>query len=179
MIVFLRSGFGYAYLRPKAVFFAFSWAFGLYTAYSWLEPGQWTANGAFCTFGVAAMLLYWLHLSWTFATELRGNATHDNDSGKPHTLRILGWFGVPPSPAIRNLWVIWIEPGLVLLAAFAVQLPRPNFRSLSTWLLLAAISLWLKEALNYWLQLRQRKRQRGTMDDAKEGLEKIRRRRVT
>ncbi len=173
VIVFLRSGFGYAYLRPKAVFFAFSWAFTLFTAYSWIEPGKWYANGSLCLYGMATIALYWLQLSWTFATELRGNATHDNDSGNPHTLRILGWCGAQPSPAVRNFWVIWVEPVIVLLAAIAARLLL-NAQNLSTWLLLASACLWTKEALNHWLQLRQRKRQRDTMDDAREGLDEKR-----
>lgn len=170
VIVFLRSGFGYAYLRPKAIFFAFSWAFTLYSAYSWIEPGKWRMNSVLCIYGMAAIALYWLHLIVTFVTELLGTATHDNDSGKPHTLRILGWFGFRAPPAVRNFWVTWVEPAVVLIAALAVRLPGLDARNLSTWLLLAAPCLWLKEALNYWLQIRQRKRQHDTMEDAREGL---------
>ena len=169
VIVFLRSGFGYAYFRPKSIFVAFAWAFILFSAYAWLEPGKWSANAAVCLYGIAVIVLYLLHFMWSFASELRGNATHDNDSGTPHTLRILSLLGKPVSPTGRNIWVIWIEPAAVLAIALVIQFVS-SARNLSAWLILAACSLWLKESLNYWLQLRQRKRHKDTLDDAKEGL---------
>ncbi len=169
VIVFLRSGFGYAYLRPRSIFMAFSWAFTLFTVYAWIDPGTWPKYSALCCFGIAAVVLYWLHFIRAFASELRGTATHDNDSGKPHTLRILSWVKVPLPPSLRIFWVLWVEPAFVLLTAVAAFWPL-GAKNLSTWLFLAALCLWLKEALNYWSHLRQRKRQRDAMDDAKDCL---------
>jgi hypothetical protein len=46
-------------------------------------------------------------------------------------------------------------------------------RHLSAWLIFAAVSLSIKEALNYWHSLRQKKRQRDVISDAEEGVDKI------
>lgn len=169
-IVYLRSGFGYAFLRPKAIFISFSWAFVLYTVYAWLEPGAWRRSAALCLFGLGAVLLYGAHLTFAFVSELRGTATHDNDSGVPHLVRILNSAGIQLPEQLRSLWAIWGEPTLVLLVALAARWPL-GASSLSTWLLLVAPCLWFKEALNHWLQIRQRKRQRDAMEDAQDGLD--------
>jgi hypothetical protein len=70
VLVFLRSSFGFVFLRPKSVFFAISWAFVLFVIYAWCEPDVWAAYRSVCLFGVAAMLLYWTHLVQAFAREL-------------------------------------------------------------------------------------------------------------
>lgn len=170
VLVFMRFGFGYAYLRPKSLFFAGSWAFLLFTVYAWYEPKVWAAHSSLCMFGVAAVVLYALHFTWAFASELRGTATHDNHAGTPHTLRIFQWLDLPVSAGSQNFWVIWAEPGFVLLAGLLCLGGGHAQRSLSTWLLLTGPCLWLKEALSYWLQLRQRKKQRDSFEDAEEGL---------
>ena len=169
-LVFLRSGFGYAYFRPKSFFIAVSWAFALFSFYAWHEPGVWPGYAALCCYGIAATLLYALHFIWAFANELRGTAKHDNYSGTPHTLRMLRLLEVPVSASFRDFWVTWIEPGAVLVAALVLRFAPVDAQNLSHWLLVVAASLWLKEALNYWLQLRRRKRQRDTMEDAQEGM---------
>lgn len=170
VIVYLRSGFGYAFLRPKSIFLAFSWALVLFTLYSWLEPGMWRSNAALCLFGLGAVFLYCHHLIRAFSSELRGNASHDHHSGNPHLLRILRRPEHQSPEQFRSLCAIWAEPALVLLAALAARwlLGAAN---LSAWLLLCAISLWLKESLNFWLQLRQRKRHRDAMEDAEDSLD--------
>ena len=170
VIVFLRSGFGYAYLRPKSVFISFSWAFLLFTTYAWLEPGKWRGNAVLCLFGLTAMLLYAVHLTAAFVSELRGNATHDNDSGTPHMLRLPRSAAVPQPDTFRAAWVMWAEPALVLLAAFVARWPL-GATNLSTWFFLTAPCLWLKEFLNHWLQIRQQKRRHDSMEDAKDGLQ--------
>lgn len=169
VIVYFRSGFGYTFLRPKSIFFAVSCAFAMFTVYACLEPGAWPGNAALCLFGMGAVILYALHLFIAFLNELRGTATHDNDSGTPHLLRLLQNIGIQPPEQLRLNWVLWAEPGLVLVAAILARWPLGAV-NLSAWLILAAICLWLKEALNFWLQLRQRKRHRDAMEDAEEGL---------
>lgn len=57
----------------------------------------------------------------------------------------------------------------MLLAALALRWPFGAV-GLSTWLLLTAPCLWLKETLNFWLQRRQVKRQRDALEDAEDGL---------
>lgn len=170
VILCLRSGFGYAFLRPRSIVLALSWALALFTAYSLLEPGMWPKNAAFCHFGIAAVLLYGMHFIVAFVSELRGTATHDNNSGTPHTFRILRLAGVPPSPRFQRCWVLWAEPSFVAMAAITVR-DELGTANLSTWLLLCAVALWLKEALNFWLQIRQAKRQRDAMEDAEHSLD--------
>ena len=55
VIVLLRSAFGFIYLGPKSVFFAFSWAFGLFTFYAFHEPEVWATYETLCFFGVVTM----------------------------------------------------------------------------------------------------------------------------
>jgi len=170
VLVFMRSGFGYAYLRPKSLLLACSWAFLLFTVYAWHEPRVWAAHSSLCVLGLASVALYALHLMWAFASQLRGSATHDNHAGTPHTLRMFQWLGLPVSTGSQNFWVIWAEPGFVLLAGMLCLAGGYAQASLSTWFLLAGSCLWLKESLSYWLQLRQRKKQRDSFEDAEEGL---------
>jgi len=170
VVVFLRSGFGYSYLRPKSLFLAFSWAFGLYCLYAWEQPRVWQHQREFCLFGLASITLYLLNLIYAFARELLGSATHDKYSGTPHILRILRLVGVSPPPEFQKLWASWMEPAIVVAVSLGMKMSGSVPASLSTWLFFSAYCLWLKEALNYWFQMRQQKRQRDTFDDAEDGL---------
>jgi len=170
VVVYFRSGFGFAYLRPKSVFLATIWAFTLFSIYAWNEPAVWKQHASLACFGMMASVLYLLHLMASVWSEARGNATHDHDSGIPHSFRLLRIAGSQPSAKARAAWLIWGEPFLVLLAALAAGWV-PNAKSLSTWLLISAVCLWLKEALNLWFQIRQRKRHRDAIQDAEDGLD--------
>jgi hypothetical protein len=163
-VVFLRSGFGYAYLRPKSIFFACSWAFALFCIYAWIEPGAWQHHAPICIFGMASMGLYWLHLSVAFVSQLRGSATHDNDSGTPHILRIVN------HPRLQAAWVMWGEPVLLLAAALTCGLLGPAWKNLSTWFLTVSLCLGFKEFLNHWFRIRHEKIQGDNLDDAKENI---------
>jgi hypothetical protein len=170
--VYLRSGFGYAYLGPKSIFLSGSWAFLLFTIFAWNEPRMWQRFAGLCLFGIVACALYTFHLVRAFGSELRGTAKHDNYSGTPHLIRILNSAGVQLPLEARALWTIWAEPALMLLAALLARWPLGS-ETLSAWLLLVAPCLWLKEALNHWLQLRQRKRQSDAMEDAEDSIDVI------
>src|SRR5690606_22769981 len=50
VVVFLRSGFGFAYFRPRSVFLAGIWAFALFTVYAWNEPAVWQWSASLCVF---------------------------------------------------------------------------------------------------------------------------------
>lgn len=168
-IVFLRYSFGYAYLRPKAVFFAFSWAFSLFSIFAWQEKTVWASNRALCIFGMAAVLLYWSHLTVSYVRELCGTGKHDNDSGTPIP------FGLPflrlqdPGPEAFLKWKMLAEPAIILVAASVLYLTGE--RPLSKWLVFAGVSLAIKEYLNLWFVLRQKKRQKDSFEDAAETLE--------
>lgn len=168
-IVFLRYSFGYAYLRPKAVFFAFSWAFSLFSIFAWQEKTVWSSTRAICIFGMSAVLLYWLHLAVSYVRELRGIGKHDNDSGTPIP------FGLP-FPRLRDFgpemllkWKMLAEPAVILVAASVLYVTGE--KAIPKWLVLAGVSLAIKEYLNFWFFLRQKKRQKDSFEDADETLE--------
>jgi hypothetical protein len=155
VVVYLRSSFGFSYLRSKAVFIAFSWAVVLFTVYSWLEPGRWQQFGSLCIFGMGAVVLYQVHLIPALRRETKRQGEHDSYSGTSHLIR---W--IPPASnkdsAEREMNIhLWAEPGLVLILAFIFRLT--GIKLLSSWLFLAAICLFLKELQNYWSELRKEK----------------------
>ena len=161
-IVFLRFSFGYRYLSPKSVFFAFSWAFTLFTIYAWNEPDVWREYRAACAFGSAAILLYWIHLLVAFIRECREQGRHDRYSGTPHAICLLRK-DLPWRKVV--MLELWAEPAAVLFAAAALRFLF-NERHLSGWLVFVGVCLWCKEALNYWLGLRVFKAQKDMLDDA-------------
>lgn len=165
VIVFLRSAFGFVYLRPKSVFFAFSWAFVLFFIYAWHEKQVWAGYSIVCLYGMAAVALYFIHLLTAFFRELYRGGEHDHDSGTPHTLRLLRMFGRPVTPLFEKNWHIWAEPLLVLLAGLMLRFVAGE-RHLSTWFFVVAPCLCFKESLNYWFQIRQKKRHMDSRDDA-------------
>ncbi len=165
VIVFLRSSFGFAYLRPKAVFFVFSWAFGLFCFYAWHEQAVWSSWWLTCFYGAAAIGLYLLHLLIAFFRELYRKGMHDHDSGTPHFLRILRLKAKPRGPLFEMNWVLWVEPSFVLLAGLVLRFVFAEGH-LSTWFMLVSPCLCFKEALNFWFQLRQKKRHGDAGEDA-------------
>ena len=169
VLVYLRSSFGFVYLRSKSVFFAFSWALLLFTIYAWNEPGIWREYKFVCFFGVGSVALYWLHLTVSFVRELYRTGEHDRFSGKSHPFRLMRWWGRVETPRAEMIQHLWIEPGAVLLSALVIRWIVGDAH-LSLWLLFAAGCLWLKEALNYWHQLRQQKRQEDIFADTEDSV---------
>jgi hypothetical protein len=170
VLVYLRSSFGFVYLRPKSVFFAFSWAFGLFAVYAWDEPEVWREYRTVCLFGIGAVAFYCVYLLISLVRELYHTAEHDHYSGKSHPIRLMRWAGRVPSPLVEMNVHLWAEPVAVVLAALALRLIFGE-QHLSTWLVFAAFCLWCKEAFNYWHHLRQRKRQGDILGDAGESIE--------
>lgn len=167
VIVFLRSSFGYSYLRPKSVFFAFAWAFVLFFIYAWKEKDVWQEYRLMCLYGAAAIFLYLTHMIRAFFGELFRGGAHDNDSGTPHTLRVLRMLGRPCTPQFEMKWHIWVEPIFVFLTGLFLGVVVKE-RHLSYWLVLIAPCLSVKESLNYWFQVRQKKRHKDSRDDAED-----------
>ena len=166
-IVFLRSSFGFTYLRPKSVFFAFAWAFGLYSYYAWSEPDVWPQKRALCLYGLSAIALYSFHLLVAFFREIKGQASHDYDSGTSHLLRIMRIVGTRPDLRFVNNLHIWGEPLFLALAAIVLRIAFDE-QNLSFWLFIVAPCLALKEALNAWFALRFLKRHKDSGEDAQE-----------
>lgn len=169
-IVYLRSGFGFSFLSPKSVFLSFAWATILFAIYSWLEEGAWPTYWALSSFGTGAVILYVVHLVIAFTKETRRTGEHDFHSGTSHILRLPGLRQFRHNTKAETAIQLWVEPFLILVAATAF---RGFFaeRLLSTWLLLVAVSMWLKEFINYWYQLRQRKKQDDMFSDAGDSMD--------
>lgn len=166
-IVFLRSGFGFSFLRSKLVFLSFAWACILYLIYSRLEPGAWKRNWALASFGGGAALLYIVHLFWAFTSEAMKIARHDFHSGTSHLLRIPGLAEYLENGRLGIAVQMWVEPVLVLVAAIILSVVMGEHR-LSLWLPWVAAGMWLKEFINYWYEVRWEKKQGDIMEDAEE-----------
>jgi hypothetical protein len=153
VVVFFRYGFGYSYLRPKAVFLAVAWACFLLSYIVWKEPGMHSRFGAPALFSSITALLYLLHLAWSFIKETRSDGQHDQFSGHSLLLIPLGSTAAD-SKAERNIHML-VEP----LAAFiaGVSLGMFGFSGIGFVLIVAAFSLFAKEAINAWLTKRRKK----------------------
>lgn len=162
VIVFVRSSFGFRYLGPKSVFFAFTWAFVLFTVYAWNEPEVWREYRAACIYGVAAATLYWLHLLVAFIQECREKGRHDRYSGNSHAALLLR--RNPPWRQVEKV-KLWVEPAAVFVAALALHWLFHE-RHLSAWLVFAGLCFWVKEAMNFWIGLRHFKAQKDMLEDA-------------
>lgn len=166
-IVFLRSGFGFSFLRSKLVFLSFAWAFILYLIYSRLEPGAWKRNWAVASFGGGAAVLYILHLAWAFTSEAMRRARHDFHSGTSHLLRIPGLADYLENDRLATVVRMWVEPLLVLVTAVFLSVVMGEHR-LSGWLPWVAAGMWLKEFINFWYEIRSEKKHGDIMEDAEE-----------
>lgn len=164
-IVFFRYGFGFIYLRPKSVFFAFSWAFVLFVIAAWNEPEMWGAYRIPCIFGLAAMTLYWVHLAVAVSQQWQQKAAHDRYSGTSIMFRFLKGVRAESPAELERQIHLWFEPGLVLLGAATLRFAFGE-RHLSNWLFLLSGCFWCKEGLNRWFEIRQVKRQKDIFDDA-------------
>jgi len=168
-LVFLRTSFGYAFLGPKSIFLACIWAQALFTFYAWHEPGAWPHWRAVALFGVAASLLYLCHLLKAFGRELRRSGKHDYYAGTPHFMRLAALFRTEARDKIEAFTYLWLEPALVLIAATLFSIA--GVAKLPFWLVLLSLSLWSKEAINYWYRLRHQKKQSDVFSDAGESLD--------
>ncbi len=147
---------------------AFSFSFILFSIYAWMEPGAWPQYRVLCVFGLGCIVLYLIHLLQAFSRELYRRGEHDQYSGRSHLARIIRR-GQGASPSFEMRLHLWAEPGAVLIAALLFRYPLGE-RHLSAWLMFAGVCLLLKESLNYWHHLRQKKRQEDIFDDAEQGV---------
>ena len=166
-ILSLRSRFGFSFLSPKVVFLAFVWAQILFSIYAWIEQGAWIKYWAVAGFGLGAAALYLLHLLLAFSREVGRQGKHDFYSGTSHLLRLPGFSQLRGNPRSELIVHLWIEPFLVLTAAAMLRAFFAEHR-LSTWLLLVAAALWLKEFINFWYGIRSEKKHEDIIEDAEE-----------
>lgn len=153
-LVYLRRSFGYTFLRPKGIFFAFSWAFILFVIAAWNEPEIWREYRAVCIFGLGAVALYCTHLALTFSSEWRKKATEDHDPGTSQIKLLAGRFAFP---AIADSTLYFgVEPGVVLLISGTLRFVLGE-RHLSAWLLFVALCMVGREAINHWTSVRREK----------------------
>jgi hypothetical protein len=153
-LVYLRTSFGYVFLRPKSIFFAFSWAFVLAFIMACNEPAIWTEYRALAVFGAGAVALYWIHFSITFFHEWRKTAEPDQYPGTSHATLLLRLFGLPSPSA--GLLHFWLEPAAVLAVSAALRVAAGE-RHLSAWLAFVALCMFAREAVNYWTSIRKEK----------------------
>ena len=168
-LVFLRSDFGFGFLRPRSIFLASSWAFLLYAIYAWMDGDAWQQHRAVIWCGAVATSLYWFHLLRSVRREWRGNAKHEHYSGTPHLLYIARGFAASPPVPLDRAIRLWAEPAMALLAALGFYLLGSETH-LSLWLV-AAFCLWTKEILNQWFYRRRQKRRKDITDDAAEAFD--------
>ncbi len=168
IIVYLRRDFGFSYLRPKSVFAAISWAFILFSVYAWNEPSVRAQHAVTCLFGLLAIFLYLAHLGLAFLNQIAGDAKHDNDLGTPwvHSLFVRLF------TSNTKLSVLFFEPALVFFSALALRV-IPGSAPLREYLFWGAFALFLKEALNRWIQLRKVKVHGDIVEDAGEQIPKV------
>lgn len=153
-LVYLRTSFGFTFLRPKAFFFLFTWVFTLFFIMAWNEPQVWREYRAVCIFGAGTVTLYWTHLLLGFSGEWRRKAAEDHYPGTSHGRRFARKFD---RPAISEGTLhFWVEPGIVLLVSGIL---RSIFgeRHLSAWLVFVALCMVGREAINHWTSVRREK----------------------
>jgi len=170
--VYLRSNFGYIFFRPKSIFFACSWAFALFCIYAWCEPGVWPRYRAVCSFGAGAAALYLLHLFRAIFQQYRGTALYDFDAGTSHLQRPLKFFKIRATHAVETLFHLWIDPGVVLIGAVVARYWYADYH-LSLVLKYVALAMWLKELINHWTYIRQRKIQQDAFEDARDTVDPV------
>lgn len=164
VIVFLRTSFGYSYLRPKSVLIALSVAC-LASAYIVNnEPRLLPDYGWLTRFLGLASILYLLHLMICAGMDLASKGEHDQYSGTPHVLRLL-----PHAKRTNGAHLIaklFIEPTTVVISGIAIRsLLDTRLGSLIVYL---GVALFLKELIGAWLTLRQQKRIDDLLDDAQD-----------
>lgn len=166
-IVFLRSGFGYAFLRPRVIFLVSVYVSALFAVYAWLEQGAWAKYWALVLYSLGASILYLLQLSFTVGRETRGTGKHDAYGGTSHLLRVPGLDHLRANGGFVMALQLWMEPFFILIVATALRAFVGETR-LSMWLLIVAVAMWFKAFINFWYGRRSEKKHSDIIEDAEE-----------
>jgi hypothetical protein len=118
------------------------------------------------SFAVAAAL-YLLHLLLAFSREVGRQGKHDFYAGTSHLLLLPGFSQLRGNPRSELMVHLWVEPFLALTTAAMLRAFFTEHR-LSTWLVLVAVAMWLKEFINFWYGIRSEKKHEDIIEDAKE-----------
>lgn len=167
LLVFYRYGFGYSYLRPKAVFLAFAWASFLMSFIVWNEPGLHSRFGALAIFLSSSSLLYLLHLAWAFSKETRSKGEIDQFSGRSFLLIPFG--STNADSETERIIHMLAEPFVAFVAGAVLRML--GFPGLGLLLAAAAFSLFSKEAINTWLTKRRKKLIADKLKEAEDSIE--------
>jgi hypothetical protein len=163
VLVFLRHSFGYAFLSPKAVFLATVFATGVFSYIVWHDEAFRPRFSALTAFASIASALYLVHLISAIIKQARGNAEHDQYSGRSY---LIG-FPVPVKQEKREGFIHCIlEPALIITAGI---LASPDL--LGKVLVVCGVALGFKELIRAWLSIRLRKRLSDNLGDATETIE--------
>ena len=168
VLMFWRHSFGYSFLRPKSVFLAcaFGTALGCYMVFH--EPSLKAAFGDLAVFAALVSGLYVIHLIRAIGSEAAQVAGHDQYSGISWLLAL-----VPAKRRVRATIYVHsiIEPALTaILGALAIVC---GFGWLGWILIFAGASLSVKEALNAWIGVRDKKVIADKMDDVQERMPEV------
>jgi hypothetical protein len=151
-LVFLRSSFGYALLRPRSIFFALSCAVAIVLFGAPQEAHIWRRYTALCLFSSSAVCLYWLHFAVCAAREVTRSGDQDNYSGTSHALRLLK-VSEEARPRFEMHLHLWGEPLFALFVALSLRIFGEIH--LSKWLAFTMLCMAVKELMNYWSSIRR------------------------
>lgn len=157
IVVFLRFNFGYAYLGPKFIFLPVIFTGSAASLLAWQFSSLQDNVRGLIGFHIAASALYLVHLAIAHGSIWARSSEHCQFSGSSYLLAL--------SPAkSRNDFEPWahrvIEPLIVGVGAALIG------ESLGAFLMIAAISLLMKEWINAWYTLRQQKAAEDAIIDA-------------
>lgn len=165
-LVYLRSSFGFGFLRPKSVFLACSWVFLLYAIYAWFDGEAWQQYHTILMFGSGAVALYAWHLTTAAVREQYQVGGHEQYSGRSHLIGMLRKTTQASTLHVERMVHLWMEPLALLDLSVLGLILREH--TLPFYFCFVAGCLWSKEALNQWFQLRQAKHRKDSFDDAED-----------
>lgn len=168
-LVYLRSGFGYSFLRSRLIFLVSIYSCVAFAIYAYLGQGTWRQYWALVLFSMGASILYLLHLAAVLWREARSKASHDAYAGTSHFLRIPGLEFLMANDGFVMALHLWAEP---LFTAFVATVLRLflNERCLSGWLWCVAGAMAGKAFINYVYDIRAAKKREDIMEDAEDGM---------
>jgi hypothetical protein len=148
VLVILRRGFGYAYLSSKFIFLITIFTASIFSYIILNDPDYRPLHGSMAVFSIVTSILYLSHLAISFASEARSCAEHDQFSGISNLLSFVSDEQRRKlEPSMHRI----LEPALVVACGFLFS------GVLGSFLQVAGGALLSKEWINAWIQVRERK----------------------
>ena len=157
VLVFLRFGLGFAFLRPKAIFFSLILATVLLSYIVWHDDRFAEWFGTISRFSLAASALYLGHLIVNIAQQKARSAHHDQESGT-------SWLGLLLPGQRSRSQILARLAGEPCIAATVGYVLKPDL--LGPYLLLCAAALPFKELIRIWIEIRNDQRLNDSYLDA-------------